>query len=189
MKTNLYSILTGCFVIVTAGSGLVTTAHAQCSSMSQRGAVAWQNESWPSPPTQPLAAPDRVQALAKSDASIVGLWRTTFILSGQVVDQAFETFHGDGTEMMVDTAPPSSDNVCVGVWAKSDGLSVKLNHPSWTFDDKGNLNGTAAIKMDLKLDPNGNTFSGTFTVDVFDLAGNTVQHLAGTVAGKRIEVD
>ena len=179
-KTTLLNLVLAC-------AALVSTASAQCSNMSPRGGVAWTSEA---------AMPDTGQSLSKihplaqgGNASIVGLWKTTFTSGGQVVDQAWEVFHSDGTEIMVDTSAPASDNVCVGVWAKTDGLQVKLNHPSWTFDDKGNLNGTAAIKMDLTIDPNGNSFIGTFTVDVFDLSGNTLLHLAGSVSGKRVMVD
>jgi hypothetical protein len=121
--------------------------------------------------------------------SIVGLWQVNFTAGGQVVDQAYEVFHSDGTEMMVDTSAPASDNVCVGVWAQVGGLEFKLNHVSWTFDDQGNLNGTATIKLDVTLDANSNVFTGTFTVDVFDLHGATVDHLAGTIAAKRVTID
>ena len=178
MKTVIFAAL---LAVVALSSNL----QAQCSSMAPRPFVAWQNEA-------PVAAAFSARAELPErgvNASIVGLWKTTFTSGGQVVDQAFEIFHSDGTEMMVDTAPPASDNVCVGVWAQVSGLGVKLNHPSWTFDDKGTLNGTAAIKMNLALDPHGASFTGTFSVDVFDLAGNNLMHLTGTVAGKRITAD
>ena len=168
---------------------LAPTAAAQCSNMSPRGSVAWLDELPPAGPGQAQTPLVKAQPRVGANPSIVGLWKTTFTSGGQVVDQAFEAFHSDGTEIMVDTSAPASDNVCIGVWARTDGLTFKLNHPSWTFDDKGNLNGTAAIKMDLTIDPNGNSFIGTFTVDVFDLSGNTLLHLAGTVAGKRVTVD
>lgn len=176
------------FAALLAGAALSSNLQAQCSSMSPRPFVAWQNEAATVAPAPALSARAELPEHG-SNASIVGLWKTTFTSGGQVVDQAFEIFHSDGTEMMVDTAPPASDNVCVGVWAQVSGLGVKLNHPSWTFDDKGTLNGTAAIKMNLTLDPHGASFTGTFTVDVFDLAGNNLMHLTGTVAGKRISAD
>lgn len=173
------------FAALLAGAALNPSLYAQCSSMVARPFVAWQNEA----PVAPAFSARAEMPERGSNASIVGLWKTTFTSGGQVVDQAFEIFHSDGTEMMVDTAPPASDNVCVGVWALATSLGVKLNHPSWTFDDKGTLNGTAAIKMNLTLDPHGASFTGAFTVDVFDLAGNNLMHLSGTVAGKRITAD
>jgi hypothetical protein len=173
-----------CFAIVTA---FHSAAHAQCSNMSPRLGVA--------PTILPGVIPGfRLSThIAKqaggADPSIVGMWQVTFTSGGQITDQAFETFHDDGTEMMVDTSAPASGNVCTGVWARTGTLTVKLNHPAWTFDDKGNLNGTASIKLNITLDPNSNSFTGTYTVDVFTLSGLNVYHEAGTVAGKRIEVD
>jgi len=39
------------------------------------------------------------------------------------------------------------------------------------------------------VDPHGNTFTGTFTVDVYDLSNNLLYHLSGTVSGDRITAD
>jgi hypothetical protein len=64
-----------------------------------------------------------------------------------------------------------------------------LKHPSWTFDAAGNLNGTAIIRETVTVQPDGNTFKGTFTVDVLDLRGTNLQHIAGTLSGTRITID
>jgi hypothetical protein len=117
------------------------------------------------------------------------MWKVTFSSGGAAVDQAFEVFHSDGTELMVDTAPPATGNVCTGVWARIDGVNFKLNHPSWTFDDKCNVTGTAIIKVNILLDTNSNNFTGTFTVDILNNAGSPLQHLTGTVAAQRINID
>ena len=178
---------------VTVCTLLTVPAQAQCSKMSGKTAIAWM--ALPAYNPMFLAAggtprSDRATPQARGgNPSIVGLWQVNFTSGGQVVDQAYEVFHSDGTEMMVDTSAPASDNVCVGVWAQVDGLEFKLNHVSWTFDDKGNLNGTATIKLDVTLDANSNIFTGTFTVDVFDLHGAIVEHLTGTIAAKRVTID
>jgi len=184
------ALLAAGFVI--AGTVLAAPAQAQCSNMKGKTAIAWTML----PAYNPMAMaaggtrPERTAPDARGgDPSIVGLWQVNFTEGGQVVDQAYEVFHSDGTELMVDTSAPASDNVCVGVWAQVGGLQVKLNHVSWTFDDKGNLNGTATIKLDVTLDPNSNVFTGTFTVDVFDLHGANVDHETGSVSGKRVTID
>jgi hypothetical protein len=178
-----------CFALVTACTALTPSVQAQCSSMTPRLMVAGVSQPAAIPSFAQIS-PDSSAAQAHgADPDIVGLWNVTFTSGGQVVDQAFETFHSDGTEMMVDTAAPSSGNVCSGVWAKTGSVTIKLNHPSWTFDNSGNLNGTASIKVTVTLDPNSDSFTGTFTVDVFTLGGVNTFHLAGTVAGKRIQVD
>jgi hypothetical protein len=166
---------------------LAPAAKADCSAMGPR-MIAWAALPQGLEAPAPMAVP-AVEPRGKGSATIDGLWKTTFSSGGQVVDQAFEVFHSDGTEVMVDTAPPSSGNVCVGVWVRTNGLTFQLNHPSWTFDEKGNLTGTATIKMSITLAANSNKFTGTFTVDIATLAGVVVQHLSGTVAGERIQVE
>lgn len=191
MKTHLTLLCAA----LAAGAAFTSTAGAQCSSMSPRLAAYGLTGM---PASLPIPAVDSMNEVLRNEAkpqddradpSIGGMWMTTFTSGGQLVDQAFEVFHSDGTELMIDTAPPASDNVCMGAWGRTGSFTVKLNHPTWTFDDKGNLNGTATIKVDITVDPKGNSFTGKFTVDVFDLAGNTLQHLAGNVAAKRITVD
>jgi hypothetical protein len=195
MKQIFSGLLSKALLLITFVTGctlVATPAEAQCSKMSGKTAIAWMAL----PAYNPMflsGAPPRSNATTPQarggQPSIVGLWQVNFSSGGQVVDQAYEVFHSDGTEMMVDTSAPASDNVCVGVWAQVNGLEYKLNHVSWTFDDQGNLNGTATIKLDVTLDANSNIFTGTFTVDVFDLYGSVVEHLAGTVAAKRVTVD
>jgi hypothetical protein len=118
----------------------------------------------------------------------VGLWKVAFVSDNVVVDQAFDAWHADGTETLVDTPPPSTGNVCLGVWSQNGNI-YKLNHPSWTFDLNGNLTGTAVIRETVSVDSHGNNFSGTFTVDVYDLSGNNLAHFGGTVSGQRITAE
>jgi len=176
---------------VTICTVLASPAHAQCSAMVPRTAVAWQALPAYAPMFQPAGSTQESAAdpPRAADASIVGLWQVNFISGGQIVDQAYEVFHSDGTELMVDTSAPASDNVCVGVYVQTVGLAYKLNHVSWTFDNNGNLNGTATIKLNVKLDSNGNSFAGAFTVDVYTLTGSLIQHLGGSVTAKRVTAD
>ena len=110
-------------------------------------------------------------------------------VAAKISDQGFDVWHSDGTELLNDTPPPATGNVCVGVWTQTQKLSFKLYHPSWTFDGNGNLNGTAIIREQVALDSRGNSFKGTFTVDVLDLAGNRIFHQAGTLTAQRITGD
>jgi hypothetical protein len=124
-----------------------------------------------------------------NNASIVGMWNITFTSGGQVVDQGFDVWHSDGTEVLNDNPPPSTGNVCLGIWQQTGRFTFKLKHPSWTYDNNGNLTGIATIREQVTLDSNGNRFKGTFTVDVADLNGNPILHLEGTVSATRITVD
>jgi hypothetical protein len=120
--------------------------------------------------------------------SIVGLWKTTFTSGGQVIDQGFDQWNSDGTEILNDEPPPQTGNVCLGVYVKA-GPSYKLKHPSWTYDANGNLTGTAIIREQVTVRPDANTYQGTFTIDLYDLNGNHLGQFGGTIAATRIAVD
>lgn len=137
-------------------------------------------------PSEPFIAPRQDEGNGRS---IVGLWKTTSTAGGQVVDEAFEQWNSDGTEVLNDNPSPLLGNICLGVYVRSGPATYKLKHPSWTYDNAGNLNGTAIIRERITVAPSGDSYSGTFTVDLYDLDGNHLGQLAGTVTGQRITVD
>lgn len=129
----------------------------------------------------------KVADSAQSHApSIVGLWHTSYLSGGVVVDEGFEAWHSDGTEILIDIAPPATDNVCIGVWAQIGTLDYSLTHPSWTFDEMGNLTGTAMILVSLTLSHDGNSFTGNFTINTADVNGVPNGHYQGQVKSTRI---
>lgn len=136
----------------------------------------------------------RAAATTERDTSdggktIVGLWKVNvYDNTGAVIDQAFETFFGDGNELMIDTSIPATDNVCNGVWVKT-GNVYKTKHPSFYFDLSGNLLGMAVIRNTITLGKNGDAFQGTSTVDVYDNSGNLVFHGVSTLKAARVTVD
>src|SRR5579863_1508681 len=68
--------------------------------------------------TAPQADAISAQPLVSDAAvstSIVGLWNVTFLSGGQVVDVAFDAWHGDQTEILNDYTDPIEGNVCLGV--------------------------------------------------------------------------
>ena len=118
--------------------------------------------------------------------AIAGLWQITFKSGGQVVDVGFDAWHSDGTEMLNDTPAPATGNVCLGVWSQSGRSNYRLKHPSWTFDNSGNLTGTAVIREAVTLNVAKNQFSGTYTIEFFDTSGNSEGRFDGTVEATRI---
>jgi len=129
----------------------------------------------------------KADAQGANPLAITGLWLTSYLISGQIVDQGFEVWHDDGTEILIDTAPPATDNVCVGVWVQTAPLTYQLTHPSWTFDLNGNLTGTAMIRNVVIMERGGNKFTGTFTVDLFNNSGQQIDHLEGQLSATRIK--
>jgi hypothetical protein len=136
-----------------------------------------------------IAAPGSGSRPAGTAASIVGLWHVKFYSGGTLSDNAFDAWHSDGTEVLNDFTNPIEDNVCLGVWTQTAAGSYKLKHPSWTFDSSGNLTGLAMIFETVTVSTDGNTYSGVYTVDLFDTMGNPVGSFNGGLMGERIMPD
>jgi hypothetical protein len=65
-----------------------------------------------------------------------------------------------------------------------------LNHFALSYDlTTQNLTAYVNIREQLTLSPSGDSYSGTFTIDVYDPKGNHVDHIAGNATGQRITVD
>jgi hypothetical protein len=124
-------------------------------------------------------------------APITGLWKIQLTLpDGTVIDDAYATWHADGTEILNSSRPPVSGNFCMGVWKRTGRSTYKLNHFAMGWDPTGTIFiGPTNLKQEIVLDRNHNSYSGTFTVDQYDTNGNIIGHGAGNVTGQRITVD
>jgi len=130
---------------------------------------------------------ERMQAKGggSGPASVVGLWQVTYSSNGAVVDMAWEAFHSDGTESLIDVTAPAEGNSCLGVWVQMTPTSYKLTHPAWVFDASGNLTGTVWFDVTVNM-TSANAFSGSFTLTYYDLHGTKGQVLGGTMAATRV---
>jgi hypothetical protein len=127
--------------------------------------------------------------LPASPATIVGLWNITFTSGGEVVDVAFDAWHSDGTEILNDYTNPIEGNVCLGVWEQTGPRTYKLKHPSWSFDNTGTLLGTVIIGEKVTVSTDGNSFSGSYTYDIYNVAGVFQVEYTGQVKATRIKPD
>jgi hypothetical protein len=144
---------------------------------------------------------------------IVGMWHFRFISDGiskgiqggvpkgAPVDAGYAVWHSDGTEITNSGArAPNTSNFCMGVWARVGPRQYRLNHfgISWdptagTPDKAGNppgaLIGPGHIQVLVTVSPDGQSYSGSFSIDQYDESGNIVVHLEGTATGTRINVN
>ena len=170
-----------------ASDGQVTTAAA--TSLLERSAPL-RNAS------QTRAQPAVSQQRKTEEVSIVGFWHvkfvsegTTGIPDGTIIDMGFSQWHSDGTEILNSSRPPATSNFCLGVWEKTGNHAYKLNHFALSCDFHGNLIGPANIREEVTLDASGNSYTGKFSIDQFDLNGNTLAHVAGNISATRITID
>lgn len=179
--------------LVVAFAGLVPAAHAACglTATSRFGIVLPTLQ--PAPPAWASVPASGTERQADSGATVVGLWNVTFSSGGQVFDQGFDQWHSDGTEILNDNAPPAppngTGNLCLGVYKKTGSQTYKLRHPFWIMDANGNLAGSGFYLEKITVASDGNTYSGTFDFQEFDLNGMQIFEATGTIAADRITAD
>jgi hypothetical protein len=131
--------------------------------------------------------------------SIVGMWRFTFtsqgntgaplfIPDGAVLDHGFAQWHSDGTEITNSNRRPSTGSFCLGVWKKVGPSHFLLNHFALGFDD-GVTQSYSNIREDLTISDDGDSFSGTFSIAIYDLQGNAGPVIRGLLTGTRVKIN
>jgi len=144
------------------------------------------------------------------EEGIVGLWRFTFVSDGSahpqpipagtVLDFGTQQWHSDGTEFIISGGrPPSSGDVCMGVWKKVGKNTYKMRHVAlaWVSSDSPGqavspavFLGPAIMKMTVRLNAASDAFEGVFTIDQFAVDETTLlEHIGGTVKATRFTVD
>jgi hypothetical protein len=128
-------------------------------------------------------------ATAPSGDSFVGTWTTALSVGGSVILNTIIQWHSDGTEADNADLPPTMGNTCEGSWVSTGARTVHRYHLGWTFDASSNPSGMFVLTEDNKLARDGNTYKGTFDQKFYDLDGNLVNEISGTVAAKRVAAD
>jgi hypothetical protein len=162
-----------------------TSASAACGDDARKFQAAWDEPG--------AGGPGGLLHLASMDSpgnhSIVGMWQFRMTSGGQTADFGYQQWHSDGTELMNSGGrAPASQNFCMGVWRQVAPSRYHLNHLALSYDpSSGTLNARVNIKEDVTVDPSGNDYSGSFTIDVYDPSGTTaVAHQSGQVTAQRI---
>jgi len=169
---------------------LSATAMGQCgASFNSMAAAAGSIRN--KPQMSQLTAQNR--STGPSDiavnTSIVGLWHISFLVGGEQIQEAFQTWNTGGTEVHNPNVDPRQGNVCLGTWDEAAPQTFRLNHRVWLYTADGSFLGVGHLRETLTLSDRGNTQNGSFTLDLYDLSGNKLAELAaGTVKGERISV-
>jgi hypothetical protein len=165
--------------------GLSASAFASCGDSLSAMAVAAASVHSQSRPIQPNSA----TAGDNAGKSMVGLWQIQFTIGGQTIQEAYQLWNAGGTEVHNPNVDPRAGNVCLGVWKHTSHGAFKLAHRVWSYDTNGNFLGTIHLSETVTVGQDGNTHSGSFTLDFFDPSGNFVTEVTGNVTGERISVD
>jgi hypothetical protein len=144
-----------------------------------------------------LQAPGRPSSAARrsddANPAIVGLWIANYYSGRHLYDQGLDQWHADGTEILIDNLLPQpasgTGSACLGVYRKIGPRTYSLKHAFWIFDSTGNLVGHGLYLEKITVDPGGDTYSGSFTFETYDLSGNQTFTATGTVMAQRITAD
>lgn len=195
-------------ITISVGAGIfaalfVSQAMAGCGDLSAlQGPFEFPQQSAELRPLAPQAESASAASRGGSSASIVGMWKTQLISKGNgshnpsipdgaLLDFGYSQWHSDGTEILNSGGhAPATENFCLGVWGQTGYLTYELNHFPISYDaTTGNIANYINLREQDTLSPSGDSYTGTFTLDVYDTRGNHVDHLAGTVNATRITVD
>jgi hypothetical protein len=130
--------------------------------------------------------------------SIVGFWHVVFVSQGTTnppipdgvtVDQGFAQWHSDNTEILNSSRPPATANFCLGVWTQTGRHTYSLNHYAMSFNPDGTFLGPANIKENVTLSADGNSYSGSFSIDQYDTQLNVLAHIVGNIHATRVTVN
>lgn len=193
-------MILGAGVLVTM---FVSKANAGCGDLSNlQGPLVFATASTHLRAAAPSAEAESALARGSSSPSIVGLWNVQFVSQGNtghnpsipdgaVIDWGFNQWHSDGTELLNSGGhAANTGNFCMGVWGQTGFLTFELNHFALSYDaTSGALLNVVNLREQDTLSPSGDSYTGTFTLDVYDPNGSHVDHLAGTVTGTRVTVD
>ena len=170
--------------------------NAQCAGQARSGGTAGPALSSP----EELTALDQVGAADQSGASelqnaaqsdsvtITGLWKHSYFTGGVLFDIGFRQFNAGGTELLNDSfVPDGGNNFCMGSWRRVGRRTYEVVHPYFLFSGS-QPTGIAIERAHIIVAPDGNTFSGTWSSDNYDFAGNLVSgtHSQGTLSATRI---
>jgi hypothetical protein len=105
-------------------------------------------------------------------------------------------WHNDGTEIMNSGRPAQDGDFCMGVWVKAGANRYKLNHFAWGGNDTtnapsgiGNPQGPTHVIETVILSSDATSYSGKFTLVVYDTSGHVTATIRGTISATRITID
>lgn len=140
---------------------------------------------------------------------IVGMWHVTFtaqtqngetipVTGGVVIDNSVVVWHSDGTEIMNSSRSAQDGNFCLGVWRHTGDRTYLLNHIPWQGnvydptvppDTIGAPQGGGQLVEKITLSPDGNSYTGTFTLHAYDTSGKVYVWFTGVLSAQRITPD
>ena len=122
---------------------------------------------------------------------IAGFWKFVFRdPQGEVIDFGYIGMHDGGTETLISFGrPPVTGDACMGVWQRQGPNRYKVSHYAPIFAaDNATFVGTLNIVEQLKLAPDGESFTGALVTTGYDTSGNILFQVGGAASATRVRV-
>ena len=124
-------------------------------------------------------------AHASGKRSIVGLWLATYVSNtGFPTASAYIQWHSDGLEFEVAGFAPGT--MCQGTYKQAPDGSFHDYHVAWTFDSTGAPSGWWDEVMVATVAAGGQSYSGTYVRDFYDVNGTFLFEDNGTFTATRL---
>src|SRR5262249_20241284 len=119
--------------LIASSTMFAESANASCFSSSSKQSMSFPRS--PAFQTQKTRQQSSEGAVV-GEASIVGLWHIQFLSpDGEVVNEGFDQFHSDGTEILNDIHQPTPANgsgtICLGVFESKGNGTYGVMHRFW----------------------------------------------------------
>jgi len=122
---------------------------------------------------------------AAGHQSIIGMWSVHYVSNAGFPDaSAYIQWHSDGLEFEGANVAPGA--FCQGTYRQARDGSYHDYHIAWTFDSTGVVNGHWDETMVTTLGADGNSYSGTYVRDFYDVNGNFLFEDNGTMTATRL---
>jgi hypothetical protein len=96
---------------------------------------------------------------------------------------------GPGRGSVIAESCYASEGAGYGSWVRTANNQFAATFIGNSFGPAGTVAATYKVRASVALGPSGETFSGPFTTEFFDLAGNGLGLVTGTVSAARIVVE
>ena len=125
---------------------------------------------------------------AAGHRSIVGMWSVYYVsTTGGPEVLTFDQWHSDGLEFEAANLAPGL--VCQGTYKQAADGSFHDYHIAWTFDATGAPSGYWDENMVVTVSDDGQSYSGTYARDFYDVNGNFLFEDDGTLTATRLRVE
>jgi hypothetical protein len=131
---------------------------------------------------------------ADSHNGLEGTWRVQVTVRDCQTGQALRTFparftFAEGGTLTVTTAgqPPSLSTPGLGVWRHTDGHTYGAVSEAFVFSSTGTWTQTHKLTRVIEIGDDGNEFTDTIALEIFDTNGNLIVTGCGTSVASRLE--